>query len=144
MNLKQKYRRVIKGRIILCLEKIIVKKLKQKISDSQKEIDHSGRFQPGENNPMFGKNHTDETLIKLLDAKKGKNNPMFGKPRVEGAGKPSQSIKVFDLKNNTTTIYNSIHEASRTLNLPSHKAISNYIKNNQKKPYKKRYTFALI
>ena len=50
-------------------------------------------------------------------------------------------IEVIDSKNNTTTSYNSISEAARALNLPSHKAISNYIKNNQVKPYKGQYTF---
>jgi len=45
-------------------------------------------------------------------------------------------IEVIDSTNNTTTSYNSISEAARALNLPSHKAISNYITNNQVKPYK--------
>ena len=54
-----------------------------------------------------------------------------------------QKIKVFDLQENTTTYYNSMSEAARALNLPSHKAISNYITNNQVKPYKGVYTFVL-
>jgi len=49
--------------------------------------------------------------------------------------------EVTDITNNTTTSYDSIGEAARALNLPSHKAISDYIKNNKKKPYKGRYTF---
>jgi len=32
-------------------------------------------------------------------------------------------------------------EVARALNLPSHKAIADYIKQNQKKPYKGQYTF---
>ena len=32
-------------------------------------------------------------------------------------------------------------EAARTLNLPNFSTIRNYIKNNQQKPYKGRYTF---
>jgi group I intron endonuclease len=97
----------------------------------------------GENNPMFGKNHSDETLQKISDAIKGKNHPMsmFGKARHEGAGKPSQQIEVFDLKEKTTTSYNSMSEAARALNLPNNSIISNYIRNNQKRPYKGRYTF---
>jgi len=35
-------------------------------------------------------------------------------------------------------------EAARALNLPSYKAISDFIKNNQKKPYKGLYTFKKI
>ena len=65
-------------------------------------------------------------------------------PRTEESGKPSQQIEVFDIKNNTTTSYDSIHEATRALNLYSQKIISSYIKNNQKKPYKGQYTFKKI
>jgi hypothetical protein len=82
-----------------------------------KKINNPGRFKPGE------------------------NHPNYGKPKPEGTGKPSQQIEVTDIKNNTTTSYNSIHEATRALNLPGHQAISNYIKDNRKKPYKGQYTF---
>jgi hypothetical protein len=37
-----------------------------------------------------------------------------------------------------------MREAARTLNLPNHQAISNYIKDNRKKPYKGQYTFKKI
>jgi hypothetical protein len=83
---------------------------------------------------MYGKNHTEETKTIMSEAKKGK-------PRTEGAGKPSQQIEVTDIKNNTTTSYDSIGEAARALNLPHFNIISNYIKNNQVKPYKGIYTF---
>jgi len=66
---------------------------------------------------------------------------MYGKPKIEGSGKPSQAIEVTDIKNNITTSYDSIHEAARALNIYSHNIIRNYIKNNQKKPYKGKYTF---
>lgn len=36
----------------------------------------------GENNPMFGKCHTDKTKKKISEALSGKNNPMFGKRSV--------------------------------------------------------------
>jgi len=86
-----------------------------------------------ENNPNYGKTHSDETKKKIMsDAKKGENNPN------------SSKIEVTDLKEITTTSYNSFREAARALNLPSHKAISNYIKKNKKKPYKGRYTFKKI
>ena len=62
-----------------------------------------------------------------------------GQPRTEGAGKASQAIEVTDIKNNTTTSYNSMSEAARALNLPNFNIISNYIKNNQQKPYKGIY-----
>ena len=61
--------------------------------------------------------------------------------KVEKSGKPAKQIEVFDNKTNKTTTYNSISEAARALNLPNHSIISNYIKNNQVKPYKGRYIF---
>jgi group I intron endonuclease len=93
------------------------------ISYAAKKIEHSGRFKTeemsGENNHMFGKNHSDETLKKLSDAKtgskhsdetrkklsganKGENHPMLGQARPEAAGRPSKSIEVFDNKTNET------------------------------------------
>jgi len=53
-------------------------------------------------------------------------------------------IQVTDVKNNTTIFYDSISEAAKELNLPSHKTITNYIIQNQKKPYKGRYTFKKV
>jgi len=107
----------------------------------------------GEKNPMYGKNHTEETKTIMSDVHKkienpgrfktGDNNPNYGK-KVEGSGRPSQVIEVSDIKNNTTTYYNSIHEATKALNLSSHKIISNYIIRNQQKPYKGRYTFKKV
>jgi len=61
-----------------------------------------------------------------------------------GSGRPSQVIEVTDIKNNTTTYYDSMHEAARALNLPNFSIIRNYIKNNQKKPYKGKYTFKKV
>jgi len=52
----------------------------------------------------------------MSDVKKGENNPNYGK-KVEGSGKPSQVIEVSDIKNNTTTSYDSIHEVARALNI---------------------------
>jgi len=88
-----------------------------------------------------GKTHSNETKIIMSDAKKGENNPMFNKPRAEGAGRPSQAIEVTDIKNNTTTYYDSIREAAKALNIPHFTIIRNYIIKNQKKPYKGQYTF---
>ena len=101
--------------------------------------------------PMSGRNHSEDTKQIMSDTAKkidnsgrfktGENNPNYGQPRTEGAGKPFQQIEVTDIKNNTTTSYDSIREAARALNLPSHKSISKYFSNNQQKPYKGQYTF---
>jgi len=104
----------------------------------------STRNNKGENNPFFGKNHTEKTKKIMSDAKKGENHPNYGKPKYEGTGIPSEQIEVTDITNNTINYYDSIREAARALNLPSHKQITNYIKNNQKKPYKGQYIFKKI
>ena len=94
-----------------------------------------------------GSKHSDEVKTKISDAAKkiahsGRFKP--GQQRPEGAGSPSQAIEVTDIKNNITTSYNSISAATRALNLPNFQVISNYIKNNQKNPYKARYTFKKV
>jgi group I intron endonuclease len=124
--------------------------------ESRKKISDA---KTGENNHMFGKNHSDETLKKLSDTKKGENNPMFGKKHTDetrkkisdailgqarpiGSGRASQQIIVFDNKTNQTITYNSICEAAIALNIKQSR-ISMYFANNQQKPYKGQYTFAL-
>src|SRR6267143_6430883 len=81
----------------------------------------------GENNPCFGRT--------------GENHPKFGKARPAGAGSPSQQISVFDKKKNETTIYDSISEASRALDIPN-----SSIRLNLKTAtiYKDRYIFKKI
>ena len=76
----------------------------------------------------------------MSEAKKGEKNPMYNKPRAEGAGSPSKAIEVTNIKNDTTTSYNSMIEAARALNI-NHASIVMYFKQNQKKPYKGQYTF---
>ena len=93
------------------------KKTKTKISDAAKKIDHPGRFKTGENNPNFGK-----------------------KSEGSGTGRPFQAIEVTDIKNNTTTSYDSINEAARALNINNARIVM-YFSRNQKKPYKGQYTF---
>ena len=74
-----------------------------------------------EKNPMFRQNHTEETKTIMSDAKKGENNSMFGQNHSDetkkkmSEAKQGQQIEVTDIKNNTTTSYNSIHEAARAL-----------------------------
>ena len=103
--------------------------------------------------PMSGRTHSDESkqimseLKKIKNSgsfKKGENHPNYGQPKIEGSGKPSQAIEVTDIQNNNTTTYNSMREAARVLNLPNFNIIRNYIKNNQVKPYKGKYTFKNI
>jgi len=64
-----------------------------------------------------------------------------GRQKQEGSGRPSQQISVFDKKKNETTIYDSISEASRALDIPN-----SSIRLNLKTAtiYKDRYIFKKI
>jgi len=106
------------------------------MSDAKKGI-------TGENHHMFGRTHSEKSKTIMSDAKKGEKNPMFSKPRAEGAGSPSQSIEVLDIKNNTTTNYDSMSEAARALNCDE-SSIRNYFTRNQNKPYKGQYTLTKL
>jgi len=100
----------------------------------------------GENHPNYGKTLPDETKTKISDtAKKSENSGRFksGQPKIEGSGKPSQVIEVTDIKNNTTTSYNSISEAGRALNI-NESSIRYHLKSNSKKPFKGQYTLKKI
>jgi len=87
----------------------------------------------GENNHMFGKNHSDNTRKKISEANKGKT-------RAVGAGSPSQAIEVFDKNTNETITYESISAAARALNINQARIVM-YFSRNQQKPYKGRYIF---
>jgi group I intron endonuclease len=87
----------------------------------------------GESNPMFGKTHSEETRAKISNAQKGR-------PRQEGSGKPSQKIEVTDIKNNITTIYDSMSAAALALNI-GQSTISKYLARNDQKVYKNQYVF---
>jgi len=91
-----------------------------------------------------GRKHDEKTKKKISDSMSGENHPMFEKPRPEGAGRPSQAIEVTNITNDTTTSYDSMHEAAKVLNLPSYRIIRNYIIRNQQKPYKGIYTFRFL
>jgi len=93
--------------------------------------------------PMSGRKHSDESKQRMSDAaKKMDNSGRYkpGQPKTEGSGRPSQQIEVTDIKNNTTTSYNSISEAARALNI-LRISIVMYFRQNQQKPYKGRYIF---
>ena len=105
--------------------------------ESRKKIsDAKIGLQAGENNPFFGKNHSAESRKKISEAKLAHTRP-------EGSGRPCQRIEVFDNKNNTTTIYDSIRAAARALSMDG-SIISSYLKRNQQKPYKGQYIFKRV
>jgi len=74
---------------------------KQIISDAKKGSNHQMY-------PLRCKNHTEETKKKISDALKGQQRP---------SGSPSQAIEVTDIKNDTTTYYDSMSAAAIALNI---------------------------
>ena len=86
-----------------------------------------------------GTTHNEETKTKISDTMVGNTNKK-GQPKTEGSGKLSQAIEVTDIKNNTTTSYDSIGEAARALNC-NESSIRSNLKSNSNKPYKNIYMF---
>ncbi|CCO27482.1 GIY-YIG endonuclease (mitochondrion) [Rhizoctonia solani AG-1 IB] len=89
----------------------------------------------GAGNPFYGKTHSEETKAKLSEAAKTwfkNNNTGF-------------AVEVLDLENNTTTVYRSINEAARSINIYA-SSLSNWEKKHStgtKAPYKGRYIFTI-
>jgi hypothetical protein len=54
----------------------------------------------------------------------------------------SKKIEVTDLELDTKTVYNSIGAAAKALNI-NHGVITGYFRQNQQKPYKRRYIFSI-
>jgi hypothetical protein len=75
----------------------------------------------------------------INDALLGNKNSL-GRKRPDGAGRPSVQIEVLDLFTGIKTVYPSISEAAKALDV-RYSTISNYILRNQQKPYKGRYIF---
>lgn len=57
------------------------------------KLSEIGKGKTRENNPMFGKTHSTETIILMSEAKIGENNPMFGKT---GIGHPNYGKTLSD------------------------------------------------
>jgi hypothetical protein len=88
---------------------------------------------------MTGRTHSDESREKISNAMIGNTNKKE-KPKTIGSGRPSQAIEVIDEKTNKTTIYSSMGEAARALNIPF-QSISAYFIKNRTKPFRGQYTF---
>src|SRR5436189_852 len=83
--------------------------------------------------PIFGLIHSDEARKKMSERRMGKTRP-------EGSGKPSQKIEVIDIKNNITTIYDSISATAVALKM-GRATISKYLLQNDQKFYRNQYSF---
>lgn len=75
----------------------------------------------GENAPMYGKHHTEETKEKIREAMLGKNNPFYGKCHSDETKRKeiiahfdqSKSVDQYDKDGNLINSYVSIRDASR-------------------------------
>jgi group I intron endonuclease len=79
---------------------------------------------------------SEETKAKMSAAHKGKIHSEEHKEKISLAHPKCKKIEVNSLELNTSTIYNSMGEAAKSLNLSSHKIISQYISRKQLMPYK--------
>lgn len=125
----------------------------------------------GENNPMFGLSHSEETR-KILSGRKlgrvlseetkakisaalsGENHPRYGKTHTQESIEQNilsqdsrQEIEVLDLETNIKTVYPSKRAAARALDINS-ATIDGYFryspKNSKKKPCKGRYVLTIV
>jgi group I intron endonuclease len=120
--------------------------------------------QAGEKHRLFGKKHSEETLVKfrarrhseetkirMKEARLGRKHSEETKIKMReakikmrdaGEGRPGQKIEVLrlDKDENQTTTYDSIREAAKALNI-NRTVISKYFYRCQTKPYKGRYIF---
>jgi len=107
-----------------------------------------------ENHPMLGKTHSEESKAKMSEAQKGNKNwlgkthseetkvriseAMKGKKRSKNAGIPCQPIEVLDLYTGIQTVYTSMGEAARALDVPTG-SVRSYFSRNTQKPFKGQY-----
>lgn len=95
----------------------------------------------GENNPFYGKHHTDETKEKISSSRKGKcvgeQHPMYGKKHTEEAllkisknrtGKGGKAVICI----NTGEIFDCIMDAARWCGLANGSSIGQACRGNQK------------
>ena len=55
--------------------------------------EHSRLHSEGENNPLFGKHHTEESRKKMSEALKGENNPFYGKHHTDKTRRKMSEVK---------------------------------------------------
>ena len=109
------------------------KKSRVKMSSVKTGIKLSEETRAKISSSLTGKTLPDEVRKKM-------SNQKLGIPRPQGAGKSSIKIEVFDIKNNTKTLYDSLSAAALDLDI-KHSRISTYFRQDQKKPYQGRYIF---
>ena len=115
---------------------------KLKMSEVNKGRKHSTETKVKISEAMKGNKHSEETKLKMSEAKKG-NKASLGRNRPEGAGKPSVSIEVLDLFTDIKTVYASLGDAERALDVPAGK-FARYFYRNTQKPYKGRYKLSKV
>lgn len=114
----------------------------------EREQFYLGSFKPEYNilstaGSSLGFKHTEETKAKLRIANVGIPKSVEHKIAISLSMPNSIKIKALDLKTNTETIYNSMGETARGLNI-SPSRITRYFSRNQIKPLNKRYDLKKI
>lgn len=136
------------------LGKLHAEESKLKISTTKKNTG------VGESNSMYGRVHTeearklmreaklgrnlsDETKVKLSKAATGRKFTEEHKANLSASKRNSKKLCVLDLQTGIESLYGSINEASRELNLPSDSIRANLRSKNQK-PYRGIYVFKIL
>jgi len=88
----------------------------------------------------LGYKHDDQALAKIIAANVGIPKSEEHKVAISLSMSNSIKIEVLYLETDTKTIYNSMHETARALNI-SQSRISNYFNRSQIKPLNGRYVF---
>lgn len=112
------------------IEKMRSKALGRKHSEEVRKTMSENRR--GENNNFYGKNHSEESLVKLREIAKNRSKD----PR------PGLLVEVTDLENNKRIIYTSIRAAARSLGCNVSTLLSRESRAS-KKPYKGKYVITI-
>ena len=113
-----------------------------------------------EDNSMFGNIHTEEARMKMSERKIGRKLSEEVKVKLSAAAigrkfteehkeklsaskKNSKKLSVLDLKTGQETIYDSVNQANKVLNLPKD-AIRANLRSKRNIPYKGEYIFKLL
>lgn len=83
---------------------------------------------------------SEETKQKISESCKG---ILLGRTRPEGSGRSSVSIEVLDLKTGTKTVYPSMSDVARALDVPTG-SVRSYFSRNTQKPFKGQYKLSKI
>lgn len=82
--------------------------------DAKRRISESHK---GENNPFYGKKHSEETRKRISKTSSGKNNVMYGVHRYDSANPNAKKVYQYTLDGELIKLWDCATEAAKELNL---------------------------